>query len=290
MARLMSVVKSNAVGRLGQLFEAELLEFRSHFDVHPISIEQDLRAGAIGWIATFVPEAISLKGRKKLWKVCTEVQKRSDFPTFGWYRISYLNAAQYMLDGDTTHVSALIANVDHHKSALRCGLHAPLALVSPRISLDDKELAQRIEHCLKSRFMYNESLMCIFSALRDARDRKIELILQWQKKIDPASRESEILDSIVTGSQISNDLVAEEFSKILRYLFCRLLDHEFIDNASEKQLNLFPDQSNDSQRKKAPAHTPQSSLFSDQSNGSLWERMSAHPLMNLTVSLRTNNR
>ena len=46
---------------LERLFNAELLAFHSDFEVQPVPIEQDLRAGAIGGIAAFAPEAVTLE-------------------------------------------------------------------------------------------------------------------------------------------------------------------------------------------------------------------------------------
>ena len=249
---------------LDRLFNAELLAFHSDFEVQPVPIEQDLRAGAIGGIAAFTPEAVTLKGREQLRQILTTVHERPDFEHFGWYRIPYLDAAQFLLSSDLTSLSWLIANINHHNSSLRSALHAPLALVAPRLSLNDGELANRIECCLKSGFLYNESLMCVFCGLRDVPERKVELVMEWQKRINLVPQDAKTLSSIITGAPISNSLVVDELSENFRYLFCRLLDPEITCGSPKEQLKFFFDLSGET----------------------IWKRMAAHPLLKSLVFLK----
>ena len=92
---------------LDRLFNAELLAFHTDFEVQPVPIEQDLRAAAIGGIAAFTPEAVTLKGREQLRQILTTFHERSDFEHFGWYRTPYLDAAQFLLSSDLTSVVSL---------------------------------------------------------------------------------------------------------------------------------------------------------------------------------------
>ena len=255
--------ESYATGRLDRLFTAELRAFYSNFDVAPVPVEQDLRAGAIAWISTFAPKATSPDGKEELWRISNAARKRADFNHFGWYRIPYLNVAQYSLDGDLSSLSTVIGNIDHHDSSLRSSLHAPLALIAPKLSLDDNNLSERIESCFRSGYMYNDSLMCIFAALNDDHERKLTLIRKWRKMTSLNPQDIETLDLFLAGRLISNALIADEFSEILRYIFCRLLDPE-ISDALPSQRDLFP----------------------NNKDWSIWQQMSDHPLMGSLVSVK----
>lgn len=230
--------ESYATSRLDRLFIAELRAFHSNFDVAPVPVEQELRAGAIGWIATFAPKAISPHGKEELRRVSTAARDRMDFKHFGWYRVPYLDVAQYSLDGDISSLSTMIDNIDHHDSSLRSSLHGPLALIAPRLSLDDNNLSGCIESCLSSGYMYNDSLMCIFAALNDDHERKLTLARKWRMMTSLNPQDIKTLDLVLAGELISNALIADEFSEVLRYIFCRLLDPDVPDALPGQQLDL----------------------------------------------------
>ena len=252
-----------ATGRLNWLFTDELKSFWSNFHLAPVPVEQDLRAGAIGWIASFAPEAIGDEGERELWRISIAVQGRSDFRHFGWYRIPYLDIARFSLSEDTEALAYIIANLDHHKSSLRSALHAPLALIAPRLSLSHPEIASRIESSLKQGLFFNESLMCIYFALRGDHKQKVELVKDWRNRIDLSPMDADTLDKIISGTAISNSLIADELSENIQYLFCRLLDPELGNVPPREQLDLFLD---------AKIHA-------------VWKRMSEHPLVKSSVLL-----
>lgn len=255
---------------LDRLFNAELLAFQSDFEVRPVPIEQDLRAGAIAWIAAFAPEAISSKRREQLRKILIAMRERPDFNNFGWYRIPYLDVAEFLLFGGFSSLSTLIANINHHNRSLRNAFYAPFALVAPKLSLDDfdGELAKRIESSLEIALLGNDCLMCILCVLKDNQERKMELLKEWRKRIRLAPQDIETLDSLITDGYLTNSFLTDELFENLRYLFCRLLDPEIINSHHEQQPKLFNELSSDT----------------------LWKRMAKHPLLQPLVYLKKNTK
>ena len=51
-----------------------------------------------------------------------------------------MNVAQFQLSSDINNLSTIIPNFDHHSNILREALYTPLALVAPRLSINDHEL------------------------------------------------------------------------------------------------------------------------------------------------------
>ena len=253
-----------ATDKLNALFNAELLAFHCNFDVAPVPMEQELRAGAIAWIATFAPEAISPEGEEQFLEIAYSIRKRPDFRSFGWYRTPYLDAAHYSLTGDYTALSNVINNIDHHNSSLRSALHSPLGLVAAKLTLDDHELSSRMKHCLEDGLFFNDSLMCILSVLKDHPERKIELVKKWRRDIDLVPQDAEMLDYLIRGDGVSNGLIMDELFLTLRYLFCRLLDPELNQIYTKQQLDLF----------------------SHWKHHSIWKRMCEHPLLNSRIYFR----
>ena len=256
--------KYYALSRLDRLFVAELQAFETHFDVAPVPVEQDLRAGAIGWIATFAPESIGPEGRERLSRILAAVRGRDDYRTFGWYRIPYLYVAWASLSGDHSCLSDVTGNIDHHNSSLRSALYAPLGLIAPELSINDDALRSRMESSLKSGLMYNDSLMCVFLALNGNPQHKVKTAMEWRENIDLAPQDACKLDSIINDGRISNSLIANELSEVLRYVLCRLLDPDIRDTPPDGQFDLGP----------------------DRVDCSIWRRMADHPLLSSFVSLK----
>ena len=250
-----------ATGRLNAIFRTEMLAFQSGFEEAPVSIDQELRAGVVAWIATFAPEAVDAEARGILSDYVRSIRERSDFRSFGWYRIPFLEVAQFSLTRNVDALSNVIANVDHHNSTLRSTIHPPLGLIAPNLGIDDTELLSRIESCFKSKMFFGESLVCILSVLRGDKKRKFALVKKWKREIDLSQQDADLLDGIVRDGVLSNSLVMGEFSLILRYLFCRLLDPELTEAYTEQQLDLFPNWK---------IH-------------SIWKRMYEHPLLEPTI-------
>jgi hypothetical protein len=121
--------------QLNRLLLAEIRSFRRSFDDRPVPVAQDLRAGAIAWIATFAPEAIGDDARQLLFLTCEAARQLPDYHHHGWYRTVYLDVAQYTLTGEPSWLSTLVSNIDHHSRQLRISLYSPLGLVAPGLKL-----------------------------------------------------------------------------------------------------------------------------------------------------------
>jgi len=108
--------------RLNALVLAEIRSFRRGFDNEPVPVEQDLRGGAVAWVATFAAEAVDEEARRLLLLTCQAARELPDYNHHGWYRAVYLDVAQYALTGEPDWPFALVSNIDHHSSQLRASL------------------------------------------------------------------------------------------------------------------------------------------------------------------------
>ena len=198
-----------------------------------------MRAGSIAWISAFAPEAVGRNEKKRLNSIVHSINEKQDYESFYWYRTLWLDAACFLLHGNKNDIVMIIGNIDHHNSSLRSAVHPPLGLISTRVGLDDQDFNQRIRNCLEKRYFYNESLMCILSALKDDNEQKIDFVTKWRNEVDLNPQDVKVLKSIVEGGFISNSLISDEFSRIKRYLFCRLLDPELDKNVNESLMDSF---------------------------------------------------
>lgn len=80
-------------GTLDAVFQAELEAFLSHIDQQPVSEAQDLRAGILGFLATFAPESLSDTATGLLSEAVTQLQASSSYATSEWFRLPSPDAA-----------------------------------------------------------------------------------------------------------------------------------------------------------------------------------------------------
>lgn len=253
-----------AIDRLDVLVRQEIMDFRRGFEKQPVPAEQDLRAGAVAWVAAFVPEAIARELRELLFLTCDGAREGPDFDHHGWYRTIYLDVAGYLLSGDAAWLDVLIANIDHHASQLRSSLYGPLGLAAPRLKLTHPELVLRVESNLRKHHFYNDSLMCVFCQFQAEPGTRLAQLEYWRAHIDLTPQDIATVETLINRQRLSNGLVFDEYAEISRYLFCRLLDPVFGHRArsdpfegAERKLTL----------------------------NTLWQRMSGHPLMKPFIQL-----
>jgi hypothetical protein len=254
--------------RLDALLLAEIQDFRRGFEDAPVPIEQDLRAGAIAWIATFAPEAVASETRRVLYLTCDATRKMPDYDHHGWYRAVYLDIAQYTLTREPGWLTTLVSNLDHHSSQLRASLHAPFGLVAPTLNLSWGELKQRIENNLRAAHLYNDSLMCLFCVLQADPAVKRAQAMRWRQGIKLAPQDIDTLDKLIAGNLLSNALIAEEYAEISRYLVCRLLNAALVGSGPASHEDAL-----DTRRQALTVNA-------------LWRRMASHPLIAPLVALK----
>ncbi len=225
-----------------------------------------MRAGSIAWITAFVPEAIGPDDNNRLRNIVRSICEKQDYSSSFWYKTLWLDAACFLLTGNQYDIAMIIANIDHHNSSLRSAVHPPLGLISTKVGLDDQDFSERIRKCLEKSYFFNDSLICILSALKDDSERKIKLVANWRDGVDLSLHDAEILKNVVEGKGIPNSLISNEFSLIQRYLICRLLDSELDKRFDEGIVD--------------------SSVMDCQS---IWNRMDNHPLWRSKISFDTAN-
>jgi hypothetical protein len=253
--------------RIDQLFQWQLEEFERHFEDHPIPKEQDLRAGAVAWVAVFAPELVSKASRAHLHRTRQAAYQFPDFAYHGWYRVAYLDVATFALTGERGLLDTVIDNLDHHSSQLRVGLHAPLALVADRLSWADERLLQRIASSLQKSHFYNDSLLCLYCAVRGSTREKAAVLLTLRGELNLAPQDRETVNKLLKGDYLNNTAVSEEIQGVGLWLL-HLLSMAAL---SVRIDGVQPD----------PVEARANSL----TVGDFWRRMTIHPLLKPLIKL-----
>ena len=217
---------------------AELRDFDSDWHLQPVPNVQDLRSGAIAWLATFAAEAFTKNAKTQLARFCEHHRNFADYSHKGWYRQAYLESAMFALTGKPSWLRTIISNIDHESSQLRSSLHGPLGLIAPRLALTEVDLLSRMTRNLEVAHFFNESMLCIFCSLEGEAEHKLSIAANWQRLARLAPQDVDALDRLCGSEHLSNSFLAAEYGQINRHLVCRLLDPR-IRKAVVAQDDLF---------------------------------------------------
>lgn len=254
---------------LERLFVSELIQFEENYDQTTVPAEQELRAGVICCIATFIPEAISQFGRRRLLqtrKFCYSKERTT------WFRLPFIEVALFQLYGNKEkYLSRVISGLDQHNSRLRSAIYTPLALIAPKLSIHDFDLISRIESFLKHGYLSTDSALSIFCALKDSKEEKIEIVKDWKCRFTEYEDNTKLLDSLADEFFISNGFISHELSEIFRYFMVRLIDPNVMTNEDSQE---------------SPQQQVMDLCGSVQINTrTIWDRMDSHPLIGPYICL-----
>lgn len=269
-------------GRLAALLGAELRAFLRDFDRSPVAIDQDLRGGLLAWISVFLPEAVPTRIRTKIEETCRGARDSASYRTNGWFRLPYLDVAQFALSGEYQWLQVIVQNLGHMNSSLRMALLPPLALVIDRVDIDLYGFADFVASNLRQALFYNDALLALFAAARAPASVKRERLDVWRREIKLAPQDVERLDRLIDDGLVENTLVCEELLLINQYLFTRLLASTHEGYLENEQIFLFDAQETENMNANAAAVK---SLEHASDALALWERMRLHPLNTPLVRL-----
>ena len=166
---------------LDDLFRSQLRAFIAGLDETPMPKAQDLRGATLAFIAAFAPDTLSATSCKWLTDTRAQIRARSDCAVNGWWRIPFLDVAQFHLSGNTDDVAVIFQNLSHHNSVLRSGLFAPLALTLPKLDLQRTEFAHKMAQNFESWHFYNDQGVCLLMASSMPKQAKIEILQDWSR-------------------------------------------------------------------------------------------------------------
>lgn len=84
-----------------------------------------MRAGAIAWIARFIPEAIPTDTGMVIAATTGRLHRYPDHRTHGWFRTLHLDAALFALSGEERCLTDVLSNIDHGSGRLREAVLGP---------------------------------------------------------------------------------------------------------------------------------------------------------------------
>lgn len=218
----MTLVDGGLLHAAAGLACTELEAFKRDYAVEPVPRRQELRAGAVAWLAVMLPEAFDSTWARALehwlWELHPEARDAHH-----WFRVPALRAAVSSWNDDPDAVGEVIANIDHHNSGLRSYVLECLAFVAPMLPFDDEDLRMRVESVLQKHYLYSASAIALLLATNGDGNAKTEWAKRWVDAVQESFGRDQLVAAI-NGAPVTNPL-HEGLNEIERYALTGLLAH-----------------------------------------------------------------
>ena len=207
---------------LDALFRAELKTFLSNVGEQPVPESQDLRAGVLGFIATFAPEALSDTSTRLLSETLEHLHASPSYSTFEWFRLPYLDVARANLFDDPKALDVVVNNLGHGSRLLRLYLFAPVGLAIRKLNLNECGFDVSMQRNFEIGHLGNEAGVCLLLASRLTNSEKHAMLETWLERA--VNEEDQLtLRQALKGAPIDNALIFSDYFSISLKLFSAIL-------------------------------------------------------------------
>lgn len=209
--------------RLDSFLCDTLEDFRAGIDESQHTERQEMRALAVCWIATFLPEACTPPFRAELARVVEFLRARVDHRNNMWWRIAPLEAALFALTGGREWLRFLIPNLNHHSRVFRTPVIEAVGYIADRLDFDDLELRQRVLSNLSSRQALADETLLILLSSRGSASAKAAWLAAASPGLDPDDgSENAIVVGLRKDGWATNDWFPETLLEPLIFIASEL--------------------------------------------------------------------
>jgi hypothetical protein len=241
--------------------ESELELFKNHFYDELVNPMQDVRSLSIAWVSYHFTEVISDENINKIVKFVDEVYSNEHYRTVGWYRVSALEAASFILTFDIRYANNLIQHLSCGQSWARGFIVESTSIICPLLGFNNTYLKEATEFNFKYRHSYFEPCAILFLCTNGSSKEKRDW-LQNQYLISDKNLQS-FFDSLTKANKyFTYDFFIYSFSKAKSYFLFKIMSETKL---SESQQTLFN--------------------FVELSFDKLWKKEKEHPLANYFIDL-----
>jgi hypothetical protein len=153
--------------------QTELELFKKQFDDSPVPNMQEERSLAISWVCYYFKDSITYENKSAILDFVNDVYSRDNYCTFGWFRISALQAAAFILTSDIFYANSLIQHIGCGQGWARAYIIESAALICSLLKFDNQYLKKEIELNIKyAHFFYEESTILYLSTNGSASEKK----------------------------------------------------------------------------------------------------------------------
>lgn len=203
--------------------KSELELFKKQFDESPVPEIQDVRSLAIAWLCYYFKESVSNENSSAIIKFVDDVYSRDNYSTHGWFRVSALQAAAFILTSDMYYANSLIQHIDCGQGWARGFIIQSAGIICPLISFDNQQLKQATETNIKYSHAFYEENIILYLSTKGESEEKIKW-LEFQISIDEKDYHKEFLNRLKSAGRLNQTgFFVRTFSKAKSYLIFKML-------------------------------------------------------------------
>ncbi len=216
--------------------KSELEDFIKQFDETPIKEKQETRSLAIAWLCYFFKDIITNENLSAIVDFVDDVETRKNYKTHGWYRVSALQAASFVISSDIYYANMLIHNIKCGRSWAIGYILSSSAIICPLLSFDNMYLKNATETNIKHhQAYYTESAILYLSTNGTVEEKQ-----RWfENIIDTLCRkaDSKVINKFKEWATIcETTFFVNTFNRIKSYILFKILAEPIVEN---HQLNIY---------------------------------------------------
>ena len=216
--------------------ESELELFKNQFEESPIPAIQEARSLSIAWICYYFKDSITNENSAAIIKFVDDVYVSENYRKHGWFRISALQAAAFILTADIHYANSLIQNIDCGQSWARGYIIESASIICPLLSFNNKYLKGATETNIKYSHVYYEENVILYLSTKGEGDKKRNW-LEHQLISDENEYHKEFFNELKnSGKLYKSGFFIMAFSKAKSYLIFRIFNQPIL---AKIDANLF---------------------------------------------------
>lgn len=218
--------------------KSEIDLFKKQFTESPVPENQDERSLAITWLCYYFKESVSNENSSAIIQFVDEVYSRDNYSTHGWFRISALQAAAFILTSDIHYANSLIQHIDCGQGWARGFIIESVSIICPLLLFNNQKLKEATENNIKYSHAYYEENIILYLSTNGLTEEKINW-LEYQISIDKKDYHKKFLNGLKNAGRLNQSgFFVRTFSKAKSYLIFKMLSQP---SFAEVQPMLFDD-------------------------------------------------
>jgi hypothetical protein len=216
--------------------KSELELFKKQFDESLVPEIQDERSLAIAWLCYFFKDCVSRENSLAIIQFVDKVDAMDNYNTHGWYRISALQAAAFILTSDIYYANSLIQHIDCGQGWARGFIIESASIICPLLSFNNEHLKKATETNIKySHGRYEENII-LYLSTKGTAEEKVKW-LENQISLDENGYHIKFLNNLKTAGRLNQSgFFVSTFNKVKSYVIFKILSTPFL---LKDQPNLF---------------------------------------------------
>lgn len=192
---------------LERIFHSELHGFMARLDQTPVTLEQDMRAGVVAFIATFASEILGQASLDLFNEAMREICGRPSYGQDDWWKVAFLAAGHCNLFGNSGAISEIERNIGTGNRNIRNFLYAPLGLAIGHIDSTGGFFDRGMVQNFRSRHMGNDAGIALLIASKWTTADKLATLDRWKR--EASGSDVDDLESAITMRGCRHTLLSE---------------------------------------------------------------------------------